>query len=341
MRKLQQFALLTLIVCVGFLFQACDEGAESTAPELTIIDTVPNSSESDTTSVDNMSKPGIVVLGTAQDAGYPQINCKKSCCMRAWNHAPLREPVSCLGLYDPESDQIWMFDATPDFKEQLNDLQGFQQNGTHPIDGIFLTHGHIGHYTGIMDLGREAMGANEVPVYAMPRMVDYLTNNGPWSQLVSLHNIKLKNMAADSSIQLNERLSVTPLLVPHRDEFTETVGFKIEGPNLTAVFIPDIDKWHKWDRNIVELVNSVDLLFLDGTFYRNGEIAGRDMNEIPHPFIEESMELFKELPEDQKRKIHFIHFNHTNPIINPESEESQEVETAGFKVARTNNVYWL
>eukprot|EP00957_Ditylum_brightwellii_P156501 11911053-Ditylum_brightwellii.AAC.1 len=66
-------------------------------------------------------------------------------------------------------------------------------------DGIFLTHAHIGHYTGLMYLGREALGAVDVPVYAMPRMRSFLKNNGPWSQLVSLGNINIQNLEEKSA----------------------------------------------------------------------------------------------------------------------------------------------
>ena len=170
--------------------------------------------------------------------------------------------VSCLGLVDPASGRSWLFDATPDFKDQLHILEAYA-----PLSGIFLTHAHIGHYTGLMHLGREVMGASEVPVYAMPLKRKYLENNGPWSQLVELKNIKLIDLEADLPVQLTDKISVTPLKVPHRDEFSETVGYQIEGPEKNALFIPDIDKWDLWDKNIIEMVESVDYAFLDGSFY--------------------------------------------------------------------------
>ncbi len=124
------------------------------------------------------------------------------------------------------------------------------------------------------------------------------------------------------------------LLVPHRDEFSETVGFFIEGPNKSALFIPDIDKWQLWDQNIKKWIKKVDYAFLDGTFYQNGEIPGRDMSEIPHPFIEESLELFEKLPAKEKEKVYFIHFNHTNPVLNSSSAAYQEVIKKGLNIAR-------
>ncbi|HMC98908.1 MAG TPA: MBL fold metallo-hydrolase, partial [Ferruginibacter sp.] len=118
-----------------------------------------------------------------------------------------------------------------------------------------------------------------------------------------------------------------------RDEFSETVGFKIRCNNKNILFIPDIDKWDKWDRNIAYEISKVDYALLDGTFYKNGELPGRDMNEIPHPFVEESMRRFANLPASEKAKIIFIHFNHTNPLVRRSSDEKDQVKKAGFGVA--------
>ena len=274
--------------------------------------------------------PYLVVLGTAQDGGYPQAGCTKKCCEKVWSGKQNKKLVSCLALIDPANHEKWMFDATPDFKEQLHLLQGIDT--TSILNGIFLTHGHIGHYTGLMNLGREVMGAAGVNVYVMPRMLQFLTDNGPWSQLVNLQNISLLPIFDNGNIQLDQKITVTPFLVPHRDEFTETVGYKIQGPNKTAIFIPDIDKWQKWDKSIVGLIKQVDYAFLDGTFFKNGEL-NRDMSEVPHPFIFESMELFNSLSKAEKAKIYFIHFNHTNPLLIEGSEEKRQVKEAGFNVA--------
>ena len=274
--------------------------------------------------------PFIVFLGIAQDAGYPQIGCENECCRKYWNKKIAKQKVTSLALFDPSTNQKWIFDATPDLTEQLQETDKFQKG---KLSGIFLTHAHIGHYTGLMYLGREALNANEIPVYAMSRMHDFLNNNGPWSQLVSLKNIKLQKLKADSSIKVTDKISVTPILVPHRDEFSETVGFSIKTTNKTLLFIPDIDKWQKWDRDIKLLVRPYDYLILDGTFYKDGELPGRNMSEVPHPFIQESISLFSDLSLAEKNKIWFIHFNHTNPLIDKSSKEYKEVKSKGFNVA--------
>jgi len=273
--------------------------------------------------------PYMMVLGVAQDGGFPQANCQKECCKAVFAQKIAKQFVSCIAVIDPISKDKWIFDATPDFTQQFHLLN---QESTEGKISIFLTHAHIGHYTGLMYLGREAMGTNKTKVYVMPKMRSFIEKNGPWSQLVSLQNIDLQPIKEDSIVVLNERLSVLAFKVPHRDEFSETVGYKIFTKNKSLIFIPDIDKWQKWNRNLEEMIKSVDYAFLDGTFYKDGEI-NRPMSEVPHPFVTETMDLLKNLPATEKAKVHFIHFNHTNPVMNPKSLENKEVRQKGFKVA--------
>ena len=279
--------------------------------------------------------PYVMVLGVAQDAGYPQMNCKKECCKAAWENSKLQKMTSCLAIIDPTTNQQWIIDATPNIKEQLQLLKS--KSGTEKIDGVLLTHAHMGHYSGLIHFGREVMGTNNMPVFAMPKMTTFLEENGPWSQLVEIENISLQTLKSDSTFSLNERIKVTPFLVPHRDEFSETVGYKITINEKILLFIPDIDKWEKWETNITEIIKKVDYAFLDATFYKNGELK-RDMSEIPHPFVEESMELFSNLSETDKQKVHFIHFNHTNPLLIEGSASQKEVTKKGFNLSKEGQI---
>ena len=282
----------------------------------------------------------ITILGIAQDAGYPHINCENECCKAYYVGEESKKLVSCLGLVDLEDEKKFIFDATPDFTEQTQELKINHLNNGKIIDGVFLTHAHIGHYTGLMYLGFEALGGDNVPLYAMPRMKNYLETSGPWSQLVAFKNIDVQAMQHDSLIQLTNNLKVTPILVPHRDEFSETVGYRIEGSNKTALFIPDIDKWEKWERNIIEEVKKVDYAFLDASFFRNGEID-RDMSKIPHPFTTETTTLFENENIEIKNKVHFIHFNHSNPTIKDSHRLKDSIINLGFRFAKRGDIYNL
>ena len=278
--------------------------------------------------------PYIFVLGIAQDAGYPQANCYQPHCMRAWNDPELKRLATSIAVVDGVSQRKYIFDATPDMREQLYLLHSIAPDSRFRLGGVFLTHGHIGHYTGLMHFGHEASGSTDIPVYAMPRMKSFLSSNGPWDQLVNYRNILLLPLEDGSGIRLSERLVVTPMLVPHRDEYTETVGFRIDGPDKSALFIPDIDKWENWDTDIRDLIQSVDYALLDASFFADGELPGRDMSKIKHPFVTESMDLFSDLSDDEKSRVIFIHINHTNPLLIDGSQEQEEVLSRGFRFAR-------
>ena len=297
-----------------------------------LIEASPNAMSQQTSDV--ADAPFLVVLGIAQDGGYPQAGCRKACCARAWDDPNERRHVVSAAIVDPASRQRWLLECTPDFREQLRRLDAIAPPiGKTGIDGIFLTHAHIGHYAGLIHLGREVIGAGSVPVYAMPRMKGFLESNGPWSQLVELENIAIHELSDGTPRKLNERISVTPFLVPHRDEYSETVGFRIDGPNRSAIFLPDVDKWDRWGTAIEDVVREVDVAYLDGTFYADGELAGRDMSLIPHPFIDESIRRFADLPRSERDKVRFLHFNHTNPVLDPRSPEAGHVRDAGHHVA--------
>ena len=282
-------------------------------------------------------RPYVVVLGIAQDGGAPHAGCEKSCCIELWESGK-KEKVSSIGIVNPLTKQSWLFDATPDFPSQYRILT---ENHNTELVGIFLTHAHMGHYTGLLHLGREVMGKKNVPVYVMSRMKRFLETNGPWNQLVTLKNINLKLIENNKDIKIGEQLFIEPFLVPHRDEYSETVGYRIIGKEKSLAFIPDIDKWEKWHGSIFQLVLNTDILLLDGTFYSQNEIPHRNMAEIPHPFIIESMETLSELNSENRSKVHFIHFNHSNPAIKDNSPAYHTIKSKRFNLAREGDRFNL
>lgn len=291
--------------------------------------------------------PYVVVLGSAQDGGLPQIGCAGPHCVAARADTNRRRLVASLLLADPRTGKRWLIDATPDLREQVELARGHpntrQDKGPRPalFDGIFLTHAHTGHYAGLIHLGRPAYDAKNLPVFGSPRMCEFLRTNGPWDFLVDNGNIKLQEFKAEQAIILGEELSVSPLPVPHRAEYTDTFGFLIRGPQRSLLYVPDIDKWELWERRIEDAIASVDVALLDGTFYAEGEIPGRSMSEIPHPLIDDTIRRFKELPADQRRKIIFTHLNHTNPAVDPNSTATARIISAGMAVAKDGQCFGL
>jgi pyrroloquinoline quinone biosynthesis protein B len=248
----------------------------------------------------------LVVLGIAQDGGIPHLQCHDGLCAAVRAGKRRAEKVASVGVVDRRSGRAYLFDATPDFRDQVHALTGGS-----PPDGIFLTHAHIGHYTGLMYLGRESIGSREVPVHATSRMAGYLRQNGPWSLLVGNKNVVLRTIVPDQPVELPGGLRVTPFIVPHRDELSDTVGYRIRGPRATAIYVPDTDRWETWTTSIKELANTADTALLDGTFASPAEIKGRDISDIPHPM----MSVTRTLLRGVRARVWFIHVNHTNPEI--------------------------
>jgi pyrroloquinoline quinone biosynthesis protein B len=274
----------------------------------------------------------LVVLGVSQDGGTPQVNVQDD---PAWENESLRRRVVSLGVIDHEAGTRYVFEATPDFREQLHDLNEIAGTEGAP-EGIFLTHAHIGHYTGLMFLGFESMGADNVPVYTLPLMAEFLSTNGPWDQLVGYENIDLRVMTAGEPAELNDRLSVSAWDVPHRREYAETAGFRIQGPNLSVVFIPDIDSWEEWAEQgtrIEDVVMENDIIYIDASFFDDNELPGRDMSAIPHPRTSETMDLFQGFSDEIRQRIRFIHYNHTNPIRYPDTDQALAVWDRGYRIA--------
>ena len=287
----------------------------------------------------SITSPSAVVLGTAQDGGSPQAGCQASCCNSpdSLENGPLYP--SSLAICDPAGNQRWIIDCTPSFPQQLALLEK-----TAPLNGIpgfLLTHAHTGHYTGLIHLGREVLNTTGVEVYALGGMKAFLENNLPWKELVAGNNIKLRLTEPAQALDLSPGIRVTPHLVPHRDEHSETACFQIDGPSRSLLWLPDIDAWEDLNPSIEELISGVDIAFLDGTFFNATELPGRDISSIAHPFIEDSISRFSGLPDGEREKIRFIHLNHSNPAIHPESAAAARIEQAGHSIARQGDLIEL
>ena len=269
--------------------------------------------------------PGVqaVVLGIAQDGGVPHLGCRQKLCVEARRDPSKRRHVASLGLIDRTSGKRFLIDATPDFELQVSRLGGLP-------DGILLTHAHIGHYLGLALLGREVANAGGMPVFCTPSMAKFLRENRPWSRLVLLGNIAIHEIEPDREFTLTDSLRATALRVPHRDEDSDTVAYVVAGPSRKLLWLPDIDKWEKWDRRIEDVLRTVDAAFVDGTFFSADEIPGRSIAEIPHPLVPETVSRLRN--EGLAAGVFFVHLNHTNRLLR-DLGSVRQLREKGFQVA--------
>jgi len=282
-------------------------------------------------------RPYVLALGTAQDGGLPHAACRCIRCRAALDDATRARAVASLAIVLPQSNRVFLVDATPDIRRQLDRirdhgavaLEGVDRS---PVDGVLLTHAHMGHYTGLAFFGFEAIHTRDLPVFCSRSMSEFLRLNGPWSQLVELRNIRLQTIEPNRSFELGDGVTVTPLSVPHRDELSDTLGFRIRGPRSSLLYVPDTDGWTAWDQPIDRVVAEVDVAILDGTFYSSEELPGRDLSSIGHPLITDSMRRLEALVHSGPVRVFFTHLNHSNPALDPDGPERTEIERRGFRI---------
>jgi len=298
--------------------------------------------------------PYLVVLGTAQDGGYPQAGCRRECCEAAWIRPELRRTAASLAIVVPTAaraaESRWLIDAGPDLREQLRSLDGVSRpepGARAPaLAGILLTHGHLGHIHGLALLGREVMAAQGVPVWAMPSLAARLGEGEGWRQLVAAGHIDIMRLADGAAVNLGGGVSVVPGLVPHRSDAGETVAFTIIGPGRRVLYLPDIDGWDLPSTagpavSLPERVAEVDVAYVDGTFFDSREPPGRSAQDIPHPPIVDSLERLVSDGRGLAARARFTHLNHTNPVLDPGSAERARVEASGASIAAEGEIVGL
>lgn len=268
------------------------------------------------------------VLGTAQDGGFPHAGCSCASCEHARENPLVRRRVACIGVVG-ETGRCLMVDATPDFGAQHADLMKASGREPAALDALILTHAHIGHYLGLAMLGREVMSASDVPVYCTASMRRFLETNRPWSHLIDRGEIVPQTLTPGSPLTF-DGAEIHAFLTPHRSEDTDTIGIEVRGAQRCLVYVPDADIFPP---ALTERIQEADVALIDGTFYDRGELPHRDILEVKHPFVTETIERFR----DARGEIRFIHLNHTNALVST----MPPALPAGFGVAQEGDAFAL
>ncbi|MDY6770219.1 MAG: MBL fold metallo-hydrolase [Candidatus Nanohaloarchaea archaeon] len=254
------------------------------------------------------------ILGSAQDGGVPHLGCSCDACSRARDDPSLQRSAASLRVFDADRDVNYIFDVSPDIRHHVGDEF---------IDGVFLSHAHLGHITGLLYFGKEAFNADEVPLYCSETVAEFLRETSPYRTLIDRENIILNEFGGSPVSVMGMR--VRPVPVENRGYLTtDTHAFTIETGDTRLFYMTDIDRWTE---DAVAAVEDADIAVVDGCFWSSDEIDRYE--NVPHPPVEETLEELGHVDTD----VYLTHMNHTNPVLLPDADERQQVEDAGFTVA--------
>ena len=270
----------------------------------------------------------VTVLGIAQDGGHPQPGCLRPCCA---NITEPHYPVS-LGIRSSEGTNL-LIEATRNLGDQ------FTLWGQTNVDHLLLTHAHLGHVDGLGLFGREAIAARDIELHVSDDMYHLIDRTPQWNLMVQQGVFNIRTFTAGDVVFSQGELSIEAVRIPHRAELSDMHAFIIRGPSKSLLFLTDHDTWNETltvhdcssIRELLAKLN-VDIALIDGTFWSEDELAGRNQATVPHPPVLQTLKML-----DKKKQgdpdIIFTHLNHTNPLYNRDGEQYAEVERLGWSVA--------
>jgi pyrroloquinoline quinone biosynthesis protein B len=286
--------------------------------------------------------PEVIVLGIAQDGGVPHAGCRCSTCNAARENPSRRHFTVSLGIIS--GSRFAMVDATQDFAHQHHMLwsrattTGEVECERFPApEAVVITHAHTGHYSGLWQLDRSVLAAKDVVVYCPPATAGLISSNEPFRAMEHEGFIRIAPVQFTSPFELLPDVELELVSVPHRSEWdTDTAAIAIRGSEQSLLYLPDIDSWSGWERDIVSYASEFNIILIDGCFWEAPPRKG-----VPHPPITESMDLLQAMADAAEVKIVFTHINHSNPVLIPGSEEAGEVVRRGFHIAREGDSFGL
>ena len=286
----------------------------------------------------------VTVLGTAQDGGFPQPGCQRDCCVSNIAQTNPRTPVA-LGITGLDGSHH-LIEAS---RMMYTQFQIWKQDlGYHPSipKSISLTHAHLGHIDGLGLLGKEVMGARGINVHCSQSVAQHIERTPAYAALIEQGSITLNVWQSNVAFRPVTECGFTiePIPVPHRSEFSDCHALVIDSGRERLLFLPDHDSWEATldQREIREWLAQlrVNVALLDGTFWSADELQNRDMQEIPHPTVEESLQRLG-VKQSEDPDIRFFHLNHTNPVLDRGSEEREKVISMGWSIAEQGSLIVL
>ena len=289
----------------------------------------------------------VTILGTAQDGGIPQAGCSCERCNEAHKDLKLRKYPVSLGIIGTDGSKH-IIEVTKNLSEQLM-IWSTNGNELFIPETVSITHLHLGHVEGIGQFGKPVMASKEVDVFLSHKNKNIFDERSDIKLMIEENNIRTH---AKNFNQLFEPMqgcgfSLQFISIPHRSELGDTAAIIIKGNKRNILFMPDQDSWKETleyysKENIREFLKMFDIneALIDGTFWSMEELPGRNISEIPHPTIQDSLKLLGKRMENDPR-ISFLHLNHSNPVNDIGSKQRKIVEENGWRVSEIGDVLKL
>lgn len=289
----------------------------------------------------------VTILGTAQDGGIPQAGCSCQRCLDAHRDLKLRKYPVSLGILGVDGTKH-IIEITKNLSEQLV-IWTPDKNELFIPETVSITHLHLGHVEGIGQLGKPVMGLREVDVYLSPKNKDVFDNRSDILLMEDEGNIRThsKNFYHPFEPKDGCGFSLQFIPIPHRSELGDNAAIIIKAEGKSILFMPDQDSWgdtldYHSKENIRDFLKMFDIdeALIDGTFWSMDELPRRDISKIPHPTIQETIQLLGSKREGDP-EISFLHLNHSNPVNDLGSEQRKVVEENGWKISEIGDVLKL
>jgi pyrroloquinoline quinone biosynthesis protein B len=286
------------------------------------------------------------ILGSAAGGGFPQWNCHCPTCEAA--RAGVRaQPRTQSSLAIRGGEGPWfLVNASPDARQQLEALTPREAEGVRapPIAGVLLTDAEIDHTAGLLLL-RESQAP--VPLFGHEGVERALRSGYPVLAIlerycgVEWHTLEPERPrpleGSSLAVEPFEAGGDAPRYLNGSDVKLQATGlvFRDRAGGGVVTYAPGLARL---DEGVLSRFAASDLVLVDGTFWRDDELArlgisersARDMGHVPLSGESGTLEALARLR--RPRKV-LVHINNTNPILLEDSPEREAVHRAGVEVA--------
>lgn len=294
----------------------------------------------------------IHVMGSSAGGGFPQWNCNCKNChgLRSGTIKATARTQSSVAVSGDGVSWV-LFNTSPDILKQMADFPALQPGRAlrdTAIRAIVYMDSQIDHTTGLLML-REGCPHD---VYCSDMVYEDLTTGFPlftmlkhWNGGINRHPIPLdgSQFAIDGIEGLAFRAipvdGKAPPYSPHRHDphVGDNIGIQVIDTRSGKVlfYAPGLGQLTQATR---DLMRESDCLLVDGTFWTEDEMAAvgmgdkkaSDMGHLPQSGEGGMMDVLR--PMTRPRKV-LIHINNTNPILDEESPERQQLVDEGIEIS--------